>query len=116
MKVEELVKAMMGHPGNSRHRDDATVVIALSSPSMGPIAHTQVRHGHYGFDWERGMFVLTPTQDLVVKSDKEKVWDMAFDHIYMLAQRKSCKGNLTSKARWAREVLTRAGCSLEHLK
>lgn len=113
MKLLELHKILDVHV--TRHQDDADpyrldqdVMIAISSPSIGPCAMVSINNASFGFDWENGKFILNPAKPLVVKSEKEAVWDMAFDHIYSLSLRVSHKGNPTSEAKWAQEVLRRA--------
>lgn len=99
--IDNRIKQCKG----KEHQLDQTVKIAIASPSIGPRATCDVRFAYFGFDWESGMFVLNPTESLVVKSEKEEVWDLAFDHIYTMSKKVSHKGNPTSDAKWAMEVL-----------
>lgn len=111
MRFEELRHMMNAHAKmreGKEHQLDMEVSIALSSPSIGPRAKDSVRAASFGFDWDAGHFILHPTSQLVIKSEREKVWDLAFDHIYTLSLQKSSKGNPTSAAKWAQKVLALA--------
>lgn len=90
------------------HRLDHNVMIKTSSPSMGFSSAVEVANAYFGIDWDSGRFFIQPSKSLVIKSEKEKVWDMAFDHIYTMSLQLSPKGNPTSAAKWAKEVLRRA--------
>ncbi len=107
MKVSEL-KTLLENRGKTRDHDDIEVVVSISSPSIGPRASCSITSAGFGFDWEAGLFLITPKLPLVVKSEKEEVWDLAFDHIYTLSKQVSYKGNPTSEAKWAQEVMRRA--------
>ena len=93
--------------------EDLTIRIAISSPSMGPSATVEVAGLSLGFDWDRGTMFIDPSKPLVVKTMKQKVWDMAHDHIYRLSRERSVKGNPTSAARWAQQVLDMAADTKE---
>lgn len=111
MKFEELRKLMNNFAERYADRPDRLdldIKITLSSPSFGSRATCDVRRASFGFDWESGMFLLTPGVPLVRKTAKEEVWDLAFDHIYSMSLQVSRNGNPTSRAKWAKELIKRA--------
>jgi hypothetical protein len=105
MNTDELKEAL-----NRQHLSDDPnkVVINVSKPSIGPIATCEVSSASYGFDWERGLFILSPAQPLVPKSEKEELWDLAYDFIYSLSEEKTYKGNETSLAKRAKKIIDRS--------
>lgn len=97
MKVQELKEILNS---TSRHDDDE-LAIKISSPSIGRQAVNHLRSVSFGFDWDKGTTILYPEDGLVIKSDKEKLWDAAYDLLYFLKEEKGRTGKL--KNGWANE-------------
>jgi hypothetical protein len=94
------------------NRDPAEVVINIAKPSIGPTATCKVTSAYYGFDWENGLFILSPAQPLVPKTEKEELWDAASGFIFSLSEEKTYRGNPTSLALEAKRILeTIKNCS-----
>lgn len=85
MKLKDL-KVRLDSLHLSERCLESEISIILTSPSMGPRAMCGVKNCGFGFDWENGHFLLTPASDLVVKSERQALWDAAHDFIYMLSQ------------------------------
>lgn len=107
LTVGRLVQLLTGGSNPERHHDDL-VSIVLSQPSMGPCAQAHISFASHGFDWEKGKFLITPNVPLVVRSEKQHVWQMAHDWIYMASQERSYKGNPTKRAQHAQRILDEA--------
>jgi len=69
---------------NMERELDNELIIHLSSPSIGPIANTGIKSTRSGFDWENGKTILEPKERLVVKTDKEDLYDMSYDLLHFL--------------------------------
>jgi hypothetical protein len=111
MKVSEL-KKVLEHSRLSRNPDredyDEEVVVVLKEPSIGWRATTKVTSAYYGFDWDKGKLLLVTEDPLVVLKEKEALWQMAQDFIYQLSEEKTYKGNPTTLATRAKQILARA--------
>jgi hypothetical protein len=106
MKVRELRKLLNSYSGRvEEERDDCDVMINVDKPSVGPTAMVTVKSAGFGFDWERGKFIIFSDDLIVPKSEKEDVWDRGFDFIYQLSQDRTPKGNPTGLAKRAQAIL-----------
>lgn len=54
-------------------RDDPTVVIARSDPSVGPRASTALSYINVGFDWDHGKVLLVPSAPLYERTTEDEV-------------------------------------------
>lgn len=45
--------------------DDSEVVVKTNNQSVGRISHSVIRGANNGFDWEKDMFILWPSDDLI---------------------------------------------------
>lgn len=110
MKVSELKKILEGSKyGKAPCYDDENVFVLLKEPSLGSRSMSLIKSAYFGFDWESGRLILEPTKDLSTKRYKEKILDRAYDLIMQLAAQKTYKGNPTSLAKYAQEILDMAG-------
>lgn len=113
MKVSEL-KIYLNHPHGPC--DDDEVVVRLSEPSVGPIAMDDVVTVYTGFDWEKGKVVLATNSNLVRRSEKQHLWQLASDFVCMAAmdRRRTKKGEaITALAKQAMAILDVAGYRLD---
>lgn len=111
MKVSELRQILSGRPSDDHHADDEVVVL-LASPSIGPHACMPIRSAGYGFDWDNGKLLLWTDQPLVVKSDKQRLYDRTYDMLFMLSgETRHYKGEdrLTPLALKVRELFKEVG-------
>lgn len=110
MKLRDLKDILDRHPNLDRVLD-CEISIHLAEPSMGPIAMSGVRSGHFGFDWESGHFILEPSVNLARLKQKEALWQAANDFIYMLSKDvRYYKGvaKETELAKRAKEIIERS--------
>lgn len=104
MKLRDLKKLLDDPYHFERHADDE-VSIRLSDPSIGPVAMTGVRSAGFGFDWEKGHFILFPEKQIVTLKEKEALWQAATDMIYSLSKERTPKGNPTTLAKRAERIM-----------
>lgn len=104
--------------GFERHDIDV-VMIRRADLSIGGSAATAITGVSFGFDWDRGKCLLSTADPLVLKSDKQALWDSARDFLYMLSgdygERKG-KRYLTSYAKEARRLLEKHGLAHEKIR
>lgn len=106
MNTEDL-KRVLNSPSQV-NEDPSQVVINVNKPSVGPTATCKVDSASYGFDWERGLFILNPTKPLVPKTEKEELWDLAYNFIYSLSKERTHKGNETTLAKRAKRIIEKS--------
>lgn len=111
MKILELHKILDEHiKRNQDYKNDLPVQICTHSPSIGPRSSCGINSASWGFDWDVGLY-LTPNKPLVVKTNKEELWDLAHDFIIrqskevVIRRGKECP---TWRAKAAQEILDRA--------
>jgi hypothetical protein len=84
MKVIELYNylnhSLKLHPENK----DSEVVIKINKPSIGGCACCKVSSCSFGFDWDKGKFILEPELNLVRKTEDETLWDAAREILLQL--------------------------------
>lgn len=102
MKVKELKNILEQH--SCLNDPDAEVVVRLSEPSIGPVAASDVKGAGFGFDWDKGRFLIYPKKPLATLKEKEALYQLSYDFIYMLSQEKTPKGNPTSYAKRAQAI------------
>jgi hypothetical protein len=86
MKFSELADFVNG-PGSLGfcHGGSPEVVIRIDKHSIGPSATVPVRCVAHGFDWDNGKVIIHPETPLVPKSNKEKLFDEAYNFIFQCA-------------------------------
>lgn len=88
-----------------KHGEDK-IVLSLQSPSMGPVATISFKENIWaGFDWEKGLVILQATQPVVIKTEKEELWDMAADFVYGLSTETYTRNGVTKPSSLARRAL-----------
>lgn len=100
MNVKELREAL-----DKSLNDNAQVVVELSSPSIGVKGHCGIILAYSGFDWNNQLFFLQASEPLVIKSEKEAVFDLAFDLILELSKEKTYTDKPTNRAKMAQRIL-----------
>ena len=117
LTVKQL-RERLSVPGSERHDNDV-VMIRRANVSIGGSATTPVVGLGFGSDWDRGKCLLSTAEPLVVKSDKQQLWDAARDFLYLLSgdynERKG-KRYLTQYAVRARALLERFGHPIEKVE
>jgi hypothetical protein len=103
MKLRELKQVLTRHQ-RIQEEEEIEVVIRIAKPSVGPIATEEVCSAYFGFDWDRGKFIISPETPLTPKTQKEDIFDRAYDFLYQLSEQKTHKGNPTELAKRAKEI------------
>lgn len=85
MKFKDLQRAVNTLNGTSGRYDDDDVVIAIAKSGMGAHPCVNVKGVHSGFDWDHGKFMIFAEEPLVVKTDKEQMYDMAWELMLYIA-------------------------------
>lgn len=60
MKLRELQKQIEWALSHLKEEDDLEVVIPNNKDSVGRISCTKVGYASSGFDWESGLFIISP--------------------------------------------------------
>ena len=96
-------------------KEDAIEVgVIIASPGIGATPAVKVRSAGRGIDWDDGVFLIGTTEPLVVKSKKEKAFDLAVDLLWFLATKPTKRE--TYEIRMAKSSLKHAGYSEEDFK
>lgn len=93
--------------------DDRHVGIRLALPSVGPLAISKITRAWVGYDWDRDL-ILETSQKLVPKTDKQDVFEAAFDLLAYIATKEVKKDSY--EIRTAKMILARYGYGEEKLK
>lgn len=110
MTIKEL-KAIL----DSNFKEDEEVKIVLSIPSIGPTATSKVESATYGFDWDKGL-LLRPSERLVVKDDKQSVYEDAQDLLMRIATESYTVKNEKYEHRRAKQILLKHGFTEEKIR
>jgi len=84
MKIKELLEFFNKRPKFGNRNEDDELMIRTSSPSIGPISMVGIDSIFNGFDWESGKTIITPKERLVVKTEKQDLYDMSYDLLHFL--------------------------------
>lgn len=109
MKIKKLLDYLNGAVEWRDEVGDYDLMVAIAKPSVGQRAMDKVTDIQIGLDWEAQKVILRTEKNLVPKSQKENVWDMALDLIYWLAYEKGNGRSQTYESRQARRILETAG-------
>jgi hypothetical protein len=101
-----IVKHLKDFLNGEDRFDERQVLVRLTKPSMGPVSSDVIQSAWFGFDWDRDL-ILEPTQPLVVKSEKESAFDIAYDLLFYIAT-KPLKTE-TYEVRQAKRILKSIG-------
>lgn len=93
-------------------RDDEEISVLLALPSIGPRAHTKIKHASFGSDWDKGLQFTTETR-LVPKTEKQDIYEAAYDLLFWLATKPQKKE--TYEVRTAKRILLKYGRTQEDL-
>lgn len=110
MKVKELLEILQYHGTRVDLEDE--VVIPIAKDEIGGIPFTEVTRIVNGIDWDRGKLFFETKEPLVIKTDKESVYDMAVEFMMWLATKPNKRE--TYEIREAKRILDRAG--VEYMK
>lgn len=102
MKVFELLQTI----NSSDYEDTCDVKILLSLPSLGPRATTDIKFANFGFEWDVGL-LLTPEVRLVPKTDKQDIFEAAFELLMYIATKPRKKESYETRV--AARILTKYG-------
>jgi hypothetical protein len=92
MKVFELLQTINADD----YEDTDEVKILLDLPAIGPRATTSIKFAAFGFDWETGL-LLTPERKLVPKTDKQDIFEAAFELLMFIATKPRKKESYETK-------------------
>jgi hypothetical protein len=109
MTVGEL-KAILSRVDERRDSEPVSVLLAL--PSIGPRAHSHVKHAAMGHDWDRGL-LLTAETSLVPKNDKQSIFESAYEFLLWLATKPVKKESY--EVRTAKRIVGKYGVTEERL-
>lgn len=109
-KLRDLLKK--NHEYHQGRQDDEPVSVLLALPSVGPRANSRVKSASFGIDWDRGLQFITEDR-LVLKTDKQDVFEQAFDLIAWIATKPVKKESY--ELRTARKILKQNGWDEEKL-
>lgn len=66
------------------------VVVNLNEPSVGPIANTEVNSALEGFDWNRGLFILS-TKDPVYRNKNDNETEEKQKYVRIIKDTEICR-------------------------
>ena len=104
-ELKNLIDIWDARRNKNNPGSDLDVVISLQVPSIGSSACSKVRSASFGFDWDAGKLMLHPETPLAPLTKNQAIFDDGFDFIYQISQYKTPKGNPTTLAKWAIDIL-----------
>lgn len=99
MKFSALANIVDSIRALPEHHQDLELSIVLSEPSIGSIAQAGVLSICSGSDWERGKLLIGADRPLVTKTDKQALFERAFDFICAMSE-----ASFKKRPWWAREA------------
>lgn len=104
MKVKDLAE-LLSRTG--AHYQDCDLVVRLTSPSIGGCAKAEIASVSFGHDWDSGNLIFNPSNDLVVKSRDESIFDAARELLMFLATKPGKRDSY--EVRRAKDILKKYG-------
>lgn len=91
----------------SDFHDSDEVCVVLSIPSVGPVATSGISSAQVGRDWNKGTFLLVPTEPLSNRTSMEQAFDLAQDLLFFLATKPAKRDSYESRT--AKRILLKTG-------
>lgn len=64
MKVRELLELLEARTKQMPHLLENDIYISIKANTVGPTPAVELYLAHFGYDWDRGRFLLWPKEDL----------------------------------------------------